>query len=77
MFEALAGWGVFLSEVAKYIGVKKLREHSDKYAELELELLEESQKSYDQRDDLKFVALFKEMALVREAFVRDMQLKDK
>lgn len=76
MLEALAGWGVFLAEVAKYIGVKKLREHSDKYAKLELELLEEYQKPYEQRDDLKFVSLSKEMNIVREAFLRDMQLKD-
>jgi len=76
MLEALSGWGIFLAEVAKYIGVKKLREHSDKFAKLELELLEEAQKPYDQRDDLRFVALSKEMAIVREAFIRDMQLKE-
>lgn len=77
MFEALSGWGVFLAEIAKYVGLKKLREHSDRFAELEKELLEESQKDYAQRDDLKFVALSKEMSIVREAFLRDMQLKDK
>lgn len=76
MLEALAGWGVFLAEVAKYLGVKKLREHSDKYAKFELELLEEYQKPYEQRDDLKFVSLVKEMNIVREAFLRDIQLKD-
>jgi hypothetical protein len=77
MFEALAGWGVFLAEIAKYVGLKKLREHSDRYAQLEKELLEESQKDYTQRDDLRFVALSKEMAITRDAFLRDMQLKDK
>ena len=76
MLEMLSGWGVFLAEVAKYLGVKKLREHSDKYAKLELELLEESQKPYAERDDLKFVSLSKEMVIVREAYLRDMQLKD-
>lgn len=77
MLTALAPWGTFLAEVAKYIGVKKLREHSDKFAKLELELLAEANKAYDQRDDLKFVALSKEMEIVKEAFLRDMQLKDK
>lgn len=77
MFESLAGWGTFLAEIAKYIGLKKLREHSDRYAVLEKELLEESQKDYTQRDDLRFVAICKEMAICREAFIRDMQLKDK
>jgi hypothetical protein len=77
MWEAIGGWGVFLAEIAKYIGLKKLREHSDRYEELEKELLKESQKDYTQRDDLRFVALSKEMAIVREAFLRDMQLKDK
>jgi len=76
MFEALAGWGVFLAEIAKYIGLKKLREHSDKYTKLEKELLEEYEKPYDQRDDLKFVSLIKEMGIVRDAFQRDMQLKE-
>lgn len=77
MFEALAGWGVFLAEIAKMVGLKKLREHSDRYAELEKQLLEESQKDYSQRDDLRFVAICKEMAIVRDAYLRDMQLKDK
>lgn len=72
----MGGWGVFLAEIAKFIGVKKLREHSDKFAKLELQLLEESNKPYDQRDDLRFVALSKEMAIVREAFLRDINLKD-
>lgn len=76
MFEMLGGWGVFLAEIAKYVGLKKLREHSDRYAELEKALLEESQKDYTQRDDLRFVALSKEMAITRDAFLRDMTLKD-
>lgn len=77
MFESLAGWGLFLAEIAKMIGIKKLREHSDRYAQLEKELLEESQKDYTQRDDLRFVAICKEMAICRDAFLRDAQLGDK
>lgn len=72
----LGGWGTFLAEIAKYIGTKKLREHSDRWAKLEKELLEENNKPYDQRDDLRYVAIYKEMAIVREAFLRDLQLKD-
>jgi hypothetical protein len=77
MLSSLAPWGVFLSEVAKHLGLKKLREHSDKFTKLELELHAESLKPYDQRDDLRFVALSKEMEIVKEAYLRDLQLKVK
>lgn len=69
------GWGKFLGEVAAYIGVKKLREHSDKYTKLELELKKEFEKPYDQRDDLRYVSLKRELAIVRDAFERDMRLE--
>jgi Skp family chaperone for outer membrane proteins len=72
--EFLMGWGNLLAEVAAYIGLKKLREHSDQYTKLELELKKEFEKPYAERDDLKFVSIKRELAIIRAAFERDMKL---
>lgn len=70
----LVGWGALLAGVAQIIGTRQLREHSDRYLYLEQELLNEITKPYHERDDVRYVVLKKELALVREAFSRDLLL---
>lgn len=70
------GWGKFLGEVAQLVNTKVLRKHSDRYLELELELKKELETSYEQRDDVRVMSLRKELALVREAFQRDLKVRE-
>ena len=70
------GWGKFLGEVAQLVNTKVLRKHSDRYLELELELKKELETSYEQRDDVRVMSLRKELTLVREAFQRDLKVRE-
>lgn len=70
------GWGKFLGEVAQLVNTQVLRKHSDRYLELELQLKKELETSYEERDDLRIMSLRKELALVREAFQRDLKVRE-
>lgn len=69
------GWGKILGEVAQIINTQQLRKHSDRYLELELALKKELETPYDKRDDLRIMSLKKELAIVREAFQRDLKVR--
>ena len=70
------GWGKLLGEVAAIVNTKLLRAHSDRYLKLELELKKELEASFEARDDVRIMSLRKELAIVREAFIRDIKLKE-
>jgi hypothetical protein len=70
------GWGKFLGEVAQYINTKNLRKYSDRYLELELELKKELEASYESRDDVRIMSIRKELAIIRDAFQRDLKARE-
>lgn len=76
MTDLTFGWGKFLGEIAQIINTQQLRKYSDQYMKLELELKKELETSYEQRDDVRIMSLRKEMAIVRDAFQRDLKVRE-
>lgn len=76
MTDLTFGWGKFLGEIAQIVNTQILRKHSDKYMQLELELKKELEASYEARDDVRIMSLRKEMAIVRDAFQRDIKVRE-
>jgi hypothetical protein len=77
----MEGWGALLSGIVNFAGkfldlkiTQQLREHSNKYLELERALQVEMLKSYDDFDDFRIADLKVQMKQVRDAFNRDIAL---
>jgi hypothetical protein len=76
MTDLTFGWGKFLGEIAQIINTQQLRKHSDEYTRLEYALKKELETSYEERDDVRIMSLRKELAIVRDAFQRDLKVRE-